>query len=312
MSRKEKRVKVKLTAEEKKAKRKAFRGRVGRFLKGLAMEIIGGTLVAIGIYNFAVNANFPVSGFSGISLILYKLFNVPIGLSTIIMNVPVAFLCYKLIGKRFFFSSLRCMLVSSLIIDYLAPLLPTYNGDRLLAAICCGVFSGLGYTLIYMQNSSTGGTDFIIMAIKALKPHIGIGRITFIIDGLIILVGGFLFSDIDGIIYGIIGSYIISLIADKLMYGINSGKMTMIVTDEGRKVCNLIDETCGRGSTIIQAEGGYKGDNREVVLCACSDKEMYGVQKAVKEMDPDSFMIVLESNEVHGEGFRTLHLGEKE
>ena len=92
MSRKEKKVKVKLTKEEKKAKRKVLRGRIGRFLRGLAMEIIGGTLVAIGIYNFAVNANFPVSGFSGISLILYKLFNIPIGLSTIVMNVPVALL----------------------------------------------------------------------------------------------------------------------------------------------------------------------------------------------------------------------------
>lgn len=313
MSRKNKdKVKVKLTKEEKKIKRKAFGKKVWAFLVQFFMEILGGTLVAIGIYNFAVNANFPVSGFSGISLILYKLFNIPIGLSTIIMNIPVAFLCYKLIGKKFFFSSIRCMVVSSLIIDYLAPLLPTYDGDRLLAAICCGVFSGLGYTLIYMQNSSTGGTDFIIMAIKALNPHLGIGKITFIIDGLIIIVGGLMFSDIDGIIYGVIGSYIIALIADKLMYGINAGKMTLIVTDEGRKLCNVIDETCARGSTIIQAEGGYQGDNREVVMCACSDKEMYGVQKAVKKADPNAFMIVLESNEVHGEGFRTLHLGEKE
>ena len=313
MSRKNKdKVKVKLTKEEKKIKRKAFGKKVWAFLVQFFMEILGGTLVAIGIYNFAVNANFPVSGFSGISLILYKLFNIPIGLSTIIMNIPVAFLCYKLIRKKFFFSSIRCMVVSSLIIDYLAPLLPTYDGDRLLAAICCGVFSGLGYTLIYMQNSSTGGTDFIIMAIKALNPHLGIGKITFIIDGLIIIVGGLMFSDIDGIIYGVIGSYIIALIADKLMYGINAGKMTLIVTDEGRKLCNVIDETCARGSTIIQAEGGYQGDNREVVMCACSDKEMYGVQKAVKKADPNAFMIVLDSNEVHGEGFRTLHLGEKE
>lgn len=304
--------KANFSPEEKKAKRKNIWSHIWKFFRQLAIEIFAGALIAIGIYNFAVNANFPVSGFSGISLILYKLFHFPMGLSTMLMNIPVAILCYKLIGKRFFFSSIRCMIVSSLIVDYLAPLLPTYDGDRLLAAICCGVFSGLGYTLIYMQNSSTGGTDFIIMAVKALNPHLGIGRITFVTDGLIILVGGLLFSDIDGIIYGVIGSYIIALIADKLMYGINSGKMTLIVTDQGRDICNVIDDTCGRGSTIIQAEGGYKGDNREVVMCACSDKEMYGLQKAIKEKDPDAFMIVLESNEVHGEGFKTLHLGEKE
>jgi len=315
MSKREKKAKKVRSAEEIAAKReKRAKRRKGffKFVKQFAMEILGSAFVAIGIYNFAVNANFPVSGFSGISLILYQLFGFPIGISTIILNIPVGFLCYKLIGKRFFFSSVRCMIISSLVIDYAAPLLPTYDGDRLLAAICCGVFSGLGYALIYMQNSSTGGTDFITMAIKAKNPHIGIGKITFVLDALIIVGGGMLFSDVDGIIYGVIGSYIIAIIADKLMYGVNSGKMTLIVTDEGQNICDLIDNTCGRGSTIIQAAGGYQGDDREVVLCACNDKEMFIVQKAVKEQDPDAFMIVLDSNEVHGEGFHTLHLGEHE
>lgn len=283
-----------------------------KITKQIAMELLGSVFVAIGIYNFAVNANFPVSGFTGIALILNKLFDIPIGWSTIALNIPVGFLCYKLIGRKFFFSSVRCMVISSLMIDYLAPLFPVYNGDRLLAAICTGVFSGLGYAIIYMQNSSTGGTDFISMAIKNKNPHFPIGKITFALDAVIILVGGASFSDMDGIIYGIIVSYLLGLIADKLMYGINSGKLTLIVTDDGRKICNVIDESTGRGSTIIPSIGGFQGDSREVVMCACSDKEMYMVQRAVKEVDPKAFVIVLESNEVHGEGFHTVRLGEKE
>jgi len=282
------------------------------FSKQFLMEILGSVFVAAGIYNFAVNANFPVSGFTGIALILYQVFGLPIGLSTIILNIPVGFLCYKLIGKKFFFSSVRCMVISSLVIDYVAPLFPVYNGDRLLAAICTGVLAGLGYAIIYMQNSSTGGTDFISMAIKAKNPHIPIGKITFALDAVIILVGGALFSDVDGLICGMLVSYLLGLMADKIMYGINSGKLTLIVTDHGKEICDLIDETCKRGSTILPANGGYKGDNREVVMCACSDKEMYLVQHAVKERDPKAFIIVLESNEVHGEGFHTLLLGEKE
>lgn len=283
-----------------------------KHFKQLGMEIIGSVFVAAGIYNFAVNANFPVSGFSGISLILYQVFGLPIGLTTIVLNIPVGILCYKLIGKKFFFSSVRCMVISSLFIDYLAPLFPVYEGSRLLAAICTGVLSGLGYAIIYMQNSSTGGTDFITMAIKSKNPHLPVGKITFVIDVIIILAGGFSFSDVDGIIYGILVSYILALMADKLMYGINSGKLTLIVCDDGPATCDLIDETVGRGSTIIPAIGGFHGDNRQVVMCACSDKEMYLVQRAVKEADPTAFIIVLESNEVHGEGFHTLQLGEKE
>ena len=94
------------------------------------------------------------------------------------------------------------MILSSIMIDYVAPLFPVYTGDRLLAALCTGVFGGIGYALIYSKNSSTGGSDFIIMAVKAIKPHLSLGKIAFWSDVGIILVGGILFRDIDGIIYG--------------------------------------------------------------------------------------------------------------
>ena len=70
------------------------------------------------------------------------------------------------------------------------------------------------------------------------------------------------------------------------------------------------DDCCERGSTILKGQGGYCGDEKQVVMCACSNKDMYLVQHAVKEADPGAFMIVLESNEVHGEGFRMVQIGE--
>lgn len=273
-------------------------------------EIIGSIFVAAGIYNFAVQAEFPMTGFSGISIILYRFFQIPIGASTILLNIPVAILCYKLLGKRFFISSVRCMIISSVFIDYIAPLFPVYTGSRLLAALCTGVLAGIGYALIYTQNSSTGGSDFIIMAVKVLKPHLSLGKITFLIDMVIILVGGFLFRDVDGIIYGMIVNYLLAIVVDKVMYGMNAGKVALIVTDRGKAVCDAIDSACQRGTTILEARGGYKEDPRQVVLCACSTKEMYAVQRTAKETDPAAFVIIMESNEVHGEGFRMMQIGE--
>lgn len=283
---------------------------INKFAIQIFWELVGSICIAAGIYNFAVQAKFPMTGFSGISIILYRMFDIPIGLSTILLNIPVAILCYKLLGRKFFVSSLRCMVISSIMIDYVAPLFPMYEGDRLLASLCTGVFAGLGYAIIYMHNSSTGGMDFIIMAIKALMPHLSLGKIAFASDILIVLVGGILFEDMDGIIYGMIVNFLFAVVVDKLMYGINSGKMTLIVTEHGREICDVIDVCCQRGSTILKGVGGYQGDEKQVVMCACSNKEMYLVQRAVKEADPKSFMIVLESNEVHGEGFHTLQIGE--
>lgn len=276
----------------------------------LFWELIGSIFIAAGIYNFAVQAKFPMTGFSGIALILNRFFNIPIGISTIILNIPVAILCYRLLGKKFFVSSIRCMVLSSVLIDYVAPLFPVFQGDRLLAALCTGVFGGIGYALIYSKNSSTGGADFIIMAVKAIKPHLSLGKIAFWFDVGIILVGGILFRDIEGIIYGMIVNYIFAVAVDKFMYGINAGKMTLIVTEHGKRICQVIDECCQRGSTILSAYGGYCGEKKQVIMCACSNKEMFVVQRAVKEEDPQAFLVVLESNEVHGQGFHMVRIGE--
>ena len=280
-------------------------------VKQIWWECIGSILIAVGIYNFAVQAEFPMTGFSGISIILYRFWNIPIGLSTILLNIPVAILCYRLLGRKFFVSSIRCMILSSLMIDCVAPLFPVYGGSRLLAALCTGIFGGLGYALIYIQNSSTGGSDFIIMAVKAVRPHLSLGNIAFFTDVGIILAGGILFRDIDGIIYGMIVNYIFAIVVDKVMYGANAGKMALIVTDFGKQICHGIDEACRRGTTVIGVQGGYQGAQKQMVLCACSNKEMYQIQKIVKEIDPQSFLIVLESKEVHGEGFRAIQIGQE-
>lgn len=281
-------------------------------IKQILTEIVGSMFVAAAIYNFALNADFPMTGFSGISIILYHLFKLPIGLSSILLNIPVTLVCYKLLGKKFLFSSIRCMLISSVFMDYVAPLFPIYAGSRLLAALCTGVIGGIGYSMIYMVNSSTGGMDFITMSIKSINPHIPLGKIVFISDVIIVLIGGLIFKDMDGVIYGLIVSFLFSTVIDKMMYGINSGKLTLIVTDHGKMICDLIDEISSRGSTILEGQGGFQGDKKQVVMCACSNKEMYQIQTAIREADPSSFMIILESNEVHGEGFHMLKIGEKQ
>lgn len=270
----------------------------------IMIDIVGNMLIAIGVYNFAANSGFPVAGISGIALIFYHLFGLPIGVMTVVLNIPIILLCYKLLGKEFLLRSLKTMIIAWPLMDIVAPMLPVYSGDRMLSAICVGVFSGLGYALIYLRNSSTGGADFIIMSIRALKPHLSIGKIAFITDVVIVGLGGVLFGDTDSIIYGLILTYILSTVVDKVMYGIDAGKMTLVVTDHSKEVAAKIDEMTERGCTFLRGVGSYSGEEKMVVMCACSNKEMHKVQKAVKEVDNRAFLITMESNEVRGEGFK--------
>lgn len=276
----------------------------------IAAEVVGSFLIAVALCNFALVSQFPMTGFSGISMIFYRLFAWPIGLTTLILNIPVAVLCWKLLGRGFFLRSVRCMVISSVLIDYVAPLLPLYRGDRLLSAICAGVLTGLGAALIYLRNSSTGGMDFIILAAKSVRPHLSLGKIAFVADVGIVVLGGFIFHDTDGIIYGIIINYIFAIVVDKSMYGINAGKLALIVTDKGTEIAQTIGENPGRGTTILDARGGYQLAHRNVVLCACNSKEMFLVEKAVRQQDPDAFTIIMESNEVLGLGFHNIRVAE--
>ena len=110
---------------------------------------------------------------------------------------------------------------------------------------------------------------------------------------------------LDGIIYGCIISYIYSIAVDKLMYGMNAGKLALIVTapESGSTVSQAIQDACDRGVTLLKGRGGYTNDDKSVVMCACSNKQMIEVERVVRKVDPQAFIIILSSHEVLGEGF---------
>lgn len=271
----------------------------------IAVDIVGGILIAIGVYNFAAVQGFPMVGFNGVALILYQLYRLPMGLTVVLLNIPAMFLCYRQMGRRFLIKSVKSIAITSVIIDVVAPLFPVYTGDKLLAAVCCAAVSGIGYALIYMRESSTGGTDFLMMAIRSKIPHVSIGNIVLALDALVVVCGTiFVYKDIDSLIYGTMIAVVIAIVVDKLMYRTSSGKVTLIVTDKGREMCETISAVTDRGSTILKGIGSYTGDNKDVVFCACNNKEMYGIRKLAKRVDKDCFFVIMESNEVVGEGFK--------
>lgn len=278
----------------------------------LLLEVLGCFISAAGIYSFAVAAEVPVTGVAGICAILYRLFGVPMGLGNVLINVPIILFSYKMLGRNFLLRSLRCMILFAVFTDYLLPVIPVYTGNRLLATICGSVVSGIGDALIYMQNSSTGGVDFITMAIKAKHPYLPFGNLTFGAALAVILLNGAVFHDVDSIIYGLMFNFIVAAVINKMMFGFSSSMLALIVTDDGKAACDEIDRVAERGSTILQGRGGYGGQPKDVVLCACSNKQLYEIEHAIQVLDPGCFIIMLQSNEVQGEGFRRLELGKND
>lgn len=275
-----------------------------KIIVDIGFELLGNILIAAGTYNVAVASEFPLSGFNGIAMVFYRLFHFPIGMTVLVLNVIPALLCLKIIGKAFVFKTFRCMIMATVLIDYVAPLFPVYTGDRIIAAIVTGTLFGLGYALIYIRGSSTGGSDFILILIKSYFPHIKPGTISFFLDFGVVVTTGLIFRDVDGIFLGIMINYLMAYVIDRMIIGINSGTVALVVTDYGKEVADCASKVSNRGSTIFRAEGGYSGDPRDVVMVAGSNRDIHKLRKAVKKVDPRSFVIIMQSSAVEGEGFK--------
>lgn len=272
----------------------------------LVCDVAGAFLFNIGIYNFAVNAEFAPVGVSGIALILRYLFQLPMGITSIVLNIPILLVSYKLLGRRFLIRSMKSMVVFALILDYVIPLIPVYQGNPMYAAICTGLFSGLGLTIVYMRGGSTGGTDFLVMAIRKKFPHLSIGQISLVVDAIVIIAGCFVFKNIDAVILGMISSIVTTMVIDKIMYGLGAGKLIFIVTSKAAEAAVRIEETTGRGCTFLKGQGSYSLDEKKVVMCACNNSQVVPIRRVVHETDKDAFIIITDSNEVFGEGFKPI------
>ena len=281
---------------------------VKTFLVDIVYDILGSILYGIGMVTFASASNFAPGGVSGISILLNFITKgvLPIGLATVLINIPIILLTYKTLGRRFFVRSVKTILISWPITDYLVPLLPKYAGDLMLAAIFGGILAGAGLVFIYMRDSSTGGSDFVIMAIRKRHPHLTIGNISMAVDGIIIVLGAFVYKNINATLYGFIMTIIYSIIIDKLMYGFNSSKLVVVISEKGNDIAKAVGDEIERGVTIANGVGAYTGNAKKILMCACSKAEVFKIKRIAYKADSKAFVIVSSVDTAYGEGFKEI------
>lgn len=269
----------------------------------LLCDITGSIFYALGIYTFAKMADFAPGGLSGLALIMNHLWGFPIGITTLALNIPFVIISFKIVGHRFLIKTARSMIVCTFFLDFVFPHIPAYSGSPFMAALYSGVFLGAGLALFYMRGSSSGGTDFLTMSIKALHPHLSIGAITMTLDLIIILLGWPVFGNVDAVLYGLAATFVTTVVIDKIMYGMGAGTLTIIITEKGKQAADEIAEVTGRGSTAIHAIGTYTEEKKDVLLCACSSSQAYSIKSAIHKVDSNAFIMLTETSQVFGEGF---------
>ncbi len=269
----------------------------------LLCDLAGSVLYSMGIYTFAKMANLATCGKYGLALMIHYLWGFTIGFTSLLLNIPLVLVSFRVVGRGFLLKTARTMVISTVLLDLVFPMTPAYTGSPFMAALYSGVCMGVGLTLFYMRGTSSGGTDFLTMTIKALYPHLSIGMVTMGIDLVVIALGGLVFGNVDAVLYGLATTFVTSLVIDKIMYGMGAGTLAIVITTKGEEVAEKIGEIIGRGSTALPAVGTYTGVHRDVLLCACSKAQAYVVQRAAQETDPQAFVMMTETSQVYGEGF---------
>lgn len=279
-------------------------------LKDNAKEILIDTLVfivasiafSVGINCFLARNNILNGGFTGIATILNYLFEIPIGTAIFIMNVPLLLVAFKKLGIKFILRTFLVIAISSIIID-IGAFLPVYKNDLLLSSIFGGLLSGISLGIIFMRNATTGGVDIIAKLIKIKYPHISLGKSIFILDAVVIIAGGFVYGNFESMLYASVAIFVSAQVLDYIIYGVSRGAMIMIISDKNDEIRNMIVNDLNRGVTVLKGQGGYSGQDKNVLLCACYDNQAHKLIKKIKSTDENAFFIVTQSKQIIGNGF---------
>lgn len=302
------------------------RGMPKRLLRKVIMDYIlitfGVSIMALGLVWFLDPYRISAGGVSGISIVLRRALGIPLGVTMLVLNIPLFLVGIATLGRKFGVRTFVGFVGFSLMIDVIDRVIygriferhsyllsdpstvdPLKDLDPLLAAIFGGLLLGLGLGLVFRAQGSTGGSD--IVAQMAVKYRIATaGQAFMVFDFVVISCAALFFGNVSYALIGFLALYVSSKTVDVVVQGIGNTKGLYIISDNWRPIKERILDEIDRGVTILHGQGGYSGKEKEVIFCVVTRRNIYKVRQIVVEEDPGSFMVISDLHEVYGLGFK--------
>ena len=268
-----------------------------------ALVALGSALFAAGFQFFLYPNSIIVGGVSGVAMIINYLVGLPVGIMTIVLNIPLFIIAWKHFGGKFIISSLVGMLLSSVLVDVLAVIDYSPTDDMLLACLIGGAIKGLGLGLIYYAGATTGGTDIIAKFVRLRFPYINFGTIVLLTDAVIIIAFAAIFDRVEAAMYAVIAMFVVSKVIDLVLYGIDNSSVCYIISENSEQLVKDITDKLHRGVTILSGEGAYSHKDKQVLLCVIKRTQIADIRKIIRNIDENAFFIVSDAKNVFGKGF---------
>ena len=282
----------------KKIKNKGFR----KVIEYLILTL-GSILAAFALEQFLIPNTVLDGGITGISIIIYKLTNIPLGLLVVLINIPFIYIGYRNLGKRFLFRTIYAMLTFSLFLSYLE-LFDPFTEEMLLATVFGGAILGVGVGLIIRSGGCNDGTESVAIVISK-RTDLSVGQIVLIFNLVIYIVAGFIFG-FDRAMYSLLTYIITFKVIDFVSEGLEQAKAAMIITDKGTNISEEIYKRLGRTTTMIRAKGLISGE-KEVMYCVLTRMEVFELRHIVEEMDESAFVTITDVSDIIGDHIKSTN-----
>lgn len=260
------------------------------------MLFIGCAIAASALQCFLIPNTILDGGITGISIIIYKLFQVPIWLLVLILNIPFIYIGYRSLGKNFLIRTVFSMLIFSLFLSFFEIVTP-FTEEKLLATVFGGALLGIGTGIIIHFGGCTDGTESVAMVISK-KTSLSVGQIVLIFNLFIFTIAGFIFG-FDRAMYSLLTYFITYRVIDFVSEGLEQTKAALIITENGSDLSSEIYKRLGRTTTTIRGKGLISG-KKEVLYCVLTRIEVYELKHIVNEMDNSAFITILEVSDIIG------------
>ena len=263
------------------------------------LTLLFGVLIeAIGFSLFLEPNNLSATDVSGLSIIFERLYNVDISIFILISNLLLIVVSFIMLGKKNTINTIVGSLLLPLFISLTHPLssiIDLSGIDMIVISVIGGVLMGVGNGIIFKSGFTSGGTD-IIEDILCKYAHISLGKSIMLIDGFVVLCGGLAFG-LEPMMYSILALATMSLFSTRKLIGIDEDKILMITTKNKKKMIKYITDNYSYGATIMDANGAYTHEESDFIMCSVSTRSYYKIKNSLKELDPKSFIVVLNSYE---------------
>ncbi len=263
----------------------------------------GTATMAVAFNAFLIPNKLAAGGISGLGIILFHLYQFPVGLTVLLGNIPLFILGWSYLGWKFVAHSLAGTLLLPLMLELFA-FLPSLTTDLLLASIFGGIGVGFGLGLVFRSRGSTGGTA---LGAQLINHFWGLssGQGLIAADLAIIVAAGFIFNA-EVAMFALLSIFVSSKVIDFVQEGPGFSKAAIIISDHKKEIATKIMAELGRGVTFLEGRGAYTGAEKGILLCVVSQQQVTYLKKIVREVDPGAFVIVSSVGEVLGEGFRSI------